>query len=131
MARLLLAAVLSLFVGVGVVMASTTVTGTARSGQPFTVAFTTESVGIVSVTATWDPSPKVRYVLTVKHLRDAADPFSYDLICQVYEPLDGSGSGQTPGNYTCSFDDAPTGAWTAEFKPLSGKVNVTLAISTP
>lgn len=114
-----------------VMAATTTSSGIARYNHPFLVPFTTETVGTVTVNAAWEPSGKTRYVLTVKHLRNPDDPFSYDQSCQVYEPQTGSGSGQTPGDYTCTFEDALTGYWTAEFRPLSGKVSVTLTVTTP
>jgi hypothetical protein len=102
----------------------------ATNGNPAVVNFVTNRPGDVMVNAQWTPKNGVRYVLTVKHLTDPADTFSYDHICSVYEPLDGSGSGQAVGDYTCSFVNGPTGYWTVEFRPLSGKVSsVVLSIT--
>lgn len=108
---------------------TTSYSGTASWGQPFAISFTTDSVGPVSVNASWVPKKGARYVLTVKHLVDPADTYSYDQICQVYEPLNGSGSGQTVGDYTCQFANGNPGFWTAEFRPLSGKVSVVLQVT--
>lgn len=110
-------------------METNTYTGTASYSHPFLVAFTTNRVGDVVANAQWTPKSGIRYVLTVKHLLDPNDPMSYDLICQVYEPLGGGGSGQTVGDYTCSFAGAPTGYWTAEFRPDKGKVGATISIA--
>lgn len=132
MKRAICLAVMAVLAIVASASASTaTYSGSTSNGQPFDVAFTTSVVGTVTVEAKWQPKGKTRYVLTVKHLVDPSDTFSYDQICQVYEPLDGSGSGQSIGDYTCHFSIGEAGYWTAEFRPLSGKTFVTLVVIAP
>jgi hypothetical protein len=96
MTRLIAALVLALLIPSQVLAADSSITGTATYSHPlFLVA---EGVaGTATAHAMWEPKNGVRYGLTLKHLTDPSDPYSYDAICQVYEPLDGSGSGQTVG----------------------------------
>lgn len=117
--------------------ASSSVSGTASWGNPLTTSFTTSSTGQVSVSAAWVPKPKARYVLTVKHLTNPSDTFSYDQICQAYESQSGAfvveGIGATgsyiPGSALCSFAEAPSGFWSVVFAPVSGgKVSATLTM---
>lgn len=124
-----LALAASLFI-TGVAMAETQ-SGTASNGQPLTVSFTTDAAGTVTVNAQWQPKGNARYSLSVNHLADPNDPFSTDQACQVYDTQAGSvhyglyGSGER-GDWTCTIPDGLAGYWTAEFRPLSGKTDVTL-----
>lgn len=128
MRSLLAALVLALLIPSQVLAGTTTITETASYGQPLEVSFVTETVGTVTVNVTWQPKPRVQYSLTVWHLTDPNDIYSYDRLCQVYE---GSGSGQPVGDYTCSFADGPTGYWLARFMPEGGKTLATMTITTP
>lgn len=121
--------------------ATATYSGTASYGQPYTIAFTTQTVGDLSVLANWAPKKGTRYVLDVKHLTNPSDTLSYDMLCSTYQNLSGNpqvdlvGPGitgdATLGAYSCSFANAPAGYWTVSFRPISGKASVTLSITTP
>lgn len=123
MRRALALALASLFLFSGVALASTS-SGTASRGSPYVVNFTTTSVGTVSVEATWAAKPRVTYWFSLRHLTDPTDVYSYDQICVV-----SAGYGQPAGDYSCSFSDAPTGYWRADFTPDSGKTAVTFSIT--
>jgi hypothetical protein len=138
MKKLLLTVVCGLSMLVGTAGAATS-TGTASPSHPFDVAFSTSSVGDVSASATWQPKGSARYSLTLRHLLNPADKFSYDLICQAYQNQSGQyvvvsndpsffGS-STPGAASCGLTNGPAGAWLAEFTTSVGKV--TVALTTP
>jgi hypothetical protein len=122
--KLLLALTLLLFIPT-----ETTVhTGSASSNSPLFRSFITNRDGDVHVQVEWTPKSGVDYVLTVKRLANANDPFSYTHICQVYTAQSNE---PPPGDWNCNFINSPTGFWTAEFRPSLGpKVNnVTMTIT--
>lgn len=107
----------------------TMLTGAAGYNHPLILPVVTQRAGPLVAEAQWTPKNNTRYVLTVRHLLMPNDPNSYDVFCQVYEPLTGAGSGQTVGHYHCDFPSAPAGYWSTEFRPITGKATATLTVT--
>lgn len=130
--RYIVAAAAALLIASSALASSSVITGSASWGQPLTHAFVTESVGTVTVNVTYSSKRSQTAGLTVKHLLDPNDPYSYDLYCLASDRPTAVANPQPSGNFTCSFTDAPAGHWTAEFWPVSGgKVQATMTVEAP
>jgi hypothetical protein len=95
-------------------------TGSASSNNPLHVSLTTLRDGDVSVRAQWVPKSGTSYVLHLKRLADPNDTFSYTHICQVYTEQSNE---PPPGDWTCTIPNGPSGFYTVDFRPTTGKTN--------
>lgn len=126
MKMLLLVGVFALlFVPAALATATTTVTGTASSNRPLSTTFTTNRDGTVSVHATWAPRSGVEYVLRVWST-DAGNSAGCSI--GVYSTKGEPAPTPPAGDWTCSFTGV-AGHYYADFRPVSGKVSASLAVT--
>lgn len=100
--------------------------GIASYNHPFEFFFTTQRIGDIHVNASWTPKGSTRYDLSTWLY---VQPTDLNWNCDVHEPLDGSGSGQTVGAYHCDFTNAPIGTYKVVFFPTNGKTAIAINVT--